>query len=932
VHIGTLLSKLHYKWKAMVSILLVVAAVSVHFGVIESICDLYLSAAVAFDFNNFFSLNYTTIIAFIVLFLILMAHLMLVRFFVRTLLFISGGKIQFVLIALLAGGLLILSVGSFLEYKIQLLFSMLWLMGFAWYICRFPRPAFPLSSARMVSWLLMYSISVGLLLGQLSDQRLQKRLYDIGRTLLMQNDQTSNYLVRFASAGIRRLDWASIIDQSKNISQTNVVRDSLAGKYFGGYLDRFETKFYFYDDDKAPVNNSGNESFETLNALFNSGQRDEGYPWLVSFEESFDQFGYIIKFDAFSGAVDAIRKGYVFVVVRSVVMRNAVMAPELFRQLQDFAIDLPAGFSYAWYKNNRLIEQYRNYPFPSVVPAWNAKQQQSVWNREMEGSFEIWMNAGSSTILAISSERKIWLDFVSLVAYMFCSFLLLYTIMRLLGALAQRTSFQWPIFKPLVFTIQAQIRLTIIAILGVSFLLVAYITINFFIGQFRKVNEGRLAKLVEAVSSELAAQIPASAVNIPEAEQGNIITPALQRIAKQMDTDINFYDRNGHLVASTQNVLFLKQVISEMMHPAAFYVLTKGSVHRHLKEETIGNLTYNSIYQPFTTTDGSLIGYLQVPYFASQNELKQEISNFVVILVNIIAFVFLLSGGLAVLISGSITRSFAIIADKMNQLRLSEKNERIEWAANNEIGHLVAQYNRMVDELETSASRLAQSERELAWREMARQVAHEIKNPLTPMKLNLQFLQKAITEKSPDVQEISMRVASSLVSQIDHLSKIALDFSQFANIGNARTSTFDLQTVIRDLVNLYDTQEHMHIAWNPVAQPVYINADKTQMNRLFTNLLQNASEAADGRLGFSIAINESVSDRHVHIEVKDNGPGIPSDIQPRIFMPNFTTKSSGTGLGLAICKAITENAGGRIWFRTSAQEGTSFFVELPLAR
>jgi signal transduction histidine kinase len=124
----------------------------------------------------------------------------------------------------------------------------------------------------------------------------------------------------------------------------------------------------------------------------------------------------------------------------------------------------------------------------------------------------------------------------------------------------------------------------------------------------------------------------------------------------------------------------------------------------------------------------------------------------------------------------------------------------------------------------------------------------------------------------------------------------------------------------------------MHIAWNPVAQPVYINADKTQMNRLFTNLLQNASEAADGRLGFSIAINESVSDRHVHIEVKDNGPGIPSDIQPRIFMPNFTTKSSGTGLGLAICKAITENAGGRIWFRTSAQEGTSFFVELPLAR
>nr|MCU0395767.1 HAMP domain-containing histidine kinase [Chitinophagaceae bacterium] len=928
-HIGGLLSRINYKWKALMALLFVAGALTFHFGIIESICSLYLSAAVAFDFNNFFSLNYTTIIAFVVMFLILMAHLMLVRFFLRSLLFITGGKIRFVLMVVLAGGLLVLSLAGFLQYKIQLLFSLIWLLGFAWYICRYPRPAFPISSGRMVAWMLVYSISVGLLLGDLSDDRLRKRLYDLGKTLLMQNDQTSDYLVRFSSGSIRRLDWTGLIQQSADSIRSQQLRDSLAGKYFGGYLDRFDTRFYFYDADRRAVNNPGEESYESLNTLFEASRKEDGYPWLASFEESFDRFGYIMKFDAYSGAVDAISNGHVFVVVRSVVMRNALLAPELFRQLQDFAIDLPGGFSYAWYKNGRLVEQYRNYPFPSVVPPNG--QKQSVWNQETDEAFEIWMNAGGNTILAISSARKRWLDFVSLVAYTFCSFLVIYSTLRLAGTILQGGAFRIPVFKPFVFTIQAQIRLTIIAILGISFLLVAYITINFFVGQFRKVNEERLAKLIQTVSAELANQVPASAMQLSEATLQEVVDPALQHIAKSLDADINFYDRTGKMVSSTQDVLFRKQVISILMHPEAFHILAKGSVHRHLMDETIGNLEYTSIYEPFRTADGSLLGYLQVPYFASQNELKQEISNFVVILINIIAFVFLLSGGLAVLISGSITRSFAIISEKMNQLRLSEKNERIEWTANNEIGNLVAQYNRMVDELESSAARLAQSERELAWREMARQVAHEIKNPLTPMKLNLQFLQKAISENHPNVNEISTRVAGNLVSQIDHLSRIAFEFSQFANIGNARSSVFDLQTVLSDLVMLYDTQEHLHIQWVRSSRPVFINADKTQMNRLFTNLLQNASEAASDQQEVRISLIETLEAGKVLIEVKDNGHGIPADLQPRIFMPNFTTKSSGTGLGLAICKAIVEKAGGRIWFNTSERTGTSFFVELPLA-
>nr|MCU0334344.1 ATP-binding protein [Chitinophagaceae bacterium] len=381
-----------------------------------------------------------------------------------------------------------------------------------------------------------------------------------------------------------------------------------------------------------------------------------------------------------------------------------------------------------------------------------------------------------------------------------------------------------------------------------------------------------------------------------------------------------------------QNVLFLKEVISNRMNPMAFYQLTKGRLHRYIENDQIGNLPYSSIYQPVRGNGGQLIGYLQIPYFATQNELKQEISNFVVILINIIAFVFLLSGGLALLISSSITRSFAVVAERMNQLRLSEKNERIEWQGKNEIGVLVEQYNRMVDQLESSAAMLKQNERELAWREMARQVAHEIKNPLTPMKLSLQFLQKAIKEKHADVPLISERVATNLVGQIDHLSRIAFEFSQFANIGNARLQQFDLHAVIKDLILLYEIQDNLQIDWKKLPQPLMLNADVTQMNRLFTNLIQNAAESVAADQPIQIEISETIRGNRVLIAIADNGPGIPTEVQPRIFMPNFTTKSSGTGLGLAICKAIVEKAGGNIWFTTRPGEGTTFFVELPLLR
>ena len=238
----------------------------------------------------------------------------------------------------------------------------------------------------------------------------------------------------------------------------------------------------------------------------------------------------------------------------------------------------------------------------------------------------------------------------------------------------------------------------------------------------------------------------------------------------------------------------------------------------------------------------------------------------------------------------------------------------------------------MVAKLGESAEALAKTEREGAWREMARQVAHEIKNPLTPMKLSIQYLQKAIDNNSSNVKEMTANVARTLIEQIDHLSKIASDFSQFANIGNIKNEVFDLHDVIASITSLYEAIEGLNFTWRKVPQRIMVMMDRTQINRLFTNLLQNAIEASHERDEKLITIEEELEEDYILVSISDNGEGIPEATQEKIFTPNFTTKSSGTGLGLAMSKAIVEQARGGIWFETTEDEGTTFFIRLPILR
>jgi nitrogen fixation/metabolism regulation signal transduction histidine kinase len=404
----------------------------------------------------------------------------------------------------------------------------------------------------------------------------------------------------------------------------------------------------------------------------------------------------------------------------------------------------------------------------------------------------------------------------------------------------------------------------------------------------------------------------------------------INEIARLHNTDINYYDKNGNLEVSSIPYIYSRRVLSYKMHPAAFSALHFNHQIKFTQKERIGSTSYISCYVAVRDENNELAGYLNVPSLNSQNELKLEINNFLVTLININALIFIFAGGIAILVTSRITSSFTLIGNKMREISLGKANEEITWHGKDEIGALVDEYNKMVRKLEQSAQALARSEREGAWREMARQVAHEIKNPLTPMKLSIQYLQRAISNNSPNVKELSQQVANTLIEQIEQLSKIAGDFSQFANIGNITIENFDIGDVIASLVNLYSADSNVHITWARRDNNYIINADKLQVTRLFTNLIKNAIEASTTAGIAELTITQYAENGYVVTAIHDNGTGIPADMQQKIFMPNFTTKSSGTGLGLAICHGIVEKANGRIWFETEVNKGTTFYVSLPL--
>ncbi len=896
--------------------------------------SLIADARISFNVTNFFSLDRYSFLGFVVLAMLALSYFLATTMMVRLLSPLIRGYAVFFYALLALFGLLLISFTHGYNLVELNIYVLVWLII---YIFLLRQPRISQSDSRwsvsvLLLWIFLYSISISLIIiGENSRVELERRKRTAEK-LSLQADPTSERLLSIALTYFDNDFLYANFSRFLHPISNHYLKDSLVNKNFSAYLNKYDTRIYTFDAAEQPLFNEDPISYDTLNTIF----RIEGKPTNITdmryFEKSFDKFSYISRkmvTDSMGMAV-----GYMFILSEPKKYKNDALVPELFRARKDFLPDeyLPI-YSYAIYNNRELVDYYNGYVFPTrLSPAQVPKS--SFTRLQNAGYDELWYR-DNNKVVVIARRDNLWLESMTLVAYLFTTFLLLLGLFRLAAMLVRSRLRRELIRKELQLNLRTQVHGTIIFISLFSFLVIGAATIVFFINRYNKNKQDQLSKAIQIMTNEVQSKIDSRfffdyMLKLYEEGRNEFLENLVQEVSEIHGTDINIYDLNGELRLSSNPFIYDKGILSARMNPEAYYQVHTKRLVQVTTEEQMGGISYQSIYSPVRDEKGNAYAYLNMPSFDSQEELKKEISNFLVTIINLNAFIFLFAGVIALFITNRITSSFALISEKMRAVSLGQHNDEIEWRRDDEIGELVTEYNKMVLKLEESAAALAKSEREGAWREMARQVAHEIKNPLTPMKLSIQYLQKAIDNNSGDVKQLTSNVARTLVEQIDHLSKIASEFSQFANISNATNEHFDLHEILYSLSHLYDSSEQVAFHWIPVARQLPVLADRTQLNRLFTNLLQNAVEATLHKDHRMVRVLEELEDHKVRVSITDNGDGIPETMRGKIFTPNFTTKSSGTGLGLAMSKGIVEQAKGQIWFETLEGGGTTFFVELPL--
>lgn len=896
--------------------------------------SLVADSTISFDVTDFFSLNWYTVAGFAVLACLSLAYYYLSQLLFSFIFPLFRGRSFLIYFVIGFAGLVYLTVRSGKPEVLFYLPVLLWLLMYTWFVSR--RSLIinhvRINIAGTLSWIFVFSVSIAAIMlaenGKVEWEK-RKRIAD---KLAVQTDPSSE---RLMSIAIKYLDddflsdnFHRFRDEGKNI----FLRDSIIAGNYSGYLNKYDTRLYVYDENNEPLYNDDPTSYEALNIIFTVQSKATEMEGLYYYETSFDKFNYIIRRDV----MDTTNKkmGSFFIVSNLKNFSRDALFPELFRQNKKTDPENSPIYSNAVYIKNRLVSPPGNYPFATWLTGEEIPKEE--FKTKANGDFdELWYRASKDKVVVIARQKGTIIETITLFSYIFCSFLFLVAFVQLIS-LILKTGYNWKgLNKLLQLNIRSQVHSTIIFISIFSFLIIGAATISFFITRYKKSNSDKLSRTMKIMVNEMEKKLSDHStfddvVKIYDSVSNYDLQKLVGEVSDIHGVDVNVYSLKGDLQVSSEANVYTKGVLSKKMDPAAYFHLDRLRQVQHSQEEKIGNFSYLSIYSPVRDEEGKAYAYINIPYFTSKPELDQEISNFLVTIINLNAFIFLIAGLIALFITNRITRAFSLISDKMKEVNLGKHNDEIAWNREDEIGELVKEYNKMVTKLGESADALAKSEREGAWREMARQVAHEIKNPLTPMKLSMQYLQKAIQNNQPNIKELTSNVANTLVEQIDHLSKIAADFSQFANIGTTKIELFDLHEVIGSLKDLFSPNENVRISWWPVNDKVMMEADKTQMNRLFTNLLANAVEACKQDTVCKIEINERRDGDTIHISIKDQGEGIPEEMQERIFIPNFTTKSSGTGLGLAMCKGIVEQAKGKIWFETEQGTGTTFHVELPL--
>lgn len=595
------------------------------------------------------------------------------------------------------------------------------------------------------------------------------------------------------------------------------------------------------------------------------------------------------------------------------------IAPEGFGFPQLLQEDRHKGandYSVANYSDNVLVYKYGRYIYPNFLNDLQGKDRGFNYK---QGFKHYTIKNGENNAIVISTQRKGWSELTAPFAVFFSILLIPYLlIIWLIRPKEDKKS----------RSLRQRMQSVVLYTLAISFIAIGPVSVIYMRSVYNQKTITSQFETTRTLSIEMANHLDLASM-IGETSS-DTWTEILQQYSNAFFTDLNLYNLNGTLIATTRPEINELNLQAALMNAEAYQQMHRNKALYYTHEEHLGKGKYESAYIPLTDGGGNTLAYLNTPYFSSATELHKEIQNFVLTYINIILILLGMALAFILSITKRLTQPLALIQSKMGKIKIDQKNELIEWHRDDEIGALIKQYNKLIIELEKSAAELRRTSAESAWRGVARQVAHEIKNSLTPMRLSVQMLQRSMQKGDANLEEKMRRTSATLIEQIDALSDIATSFSRYAKLPENHPQPLDLAEVIGNVVNLYDNVENITFSYIYDTKTDHnYNGDKTNLNSAIGNIIKNATQAIGTKPDGQIEVNLVAKENRFVITVADNGKGIREEDKDKVFLPNFTTKSGGSGVGLSLAYNIIQTHGGNIAFESIVNVGTKFTVELP---
>jgi len=875
---------------------------------------LVISSTISFDLSNLFSLNFYSYLGLIIMCFMLCALFLLIANSIRQNTVEFSRTVLFIFLLGIANYLAQYFIG---ERNIAFINWPMILLLFSATVHRYYSDRYNLTRSLFLI-LLLSLISSYIILHQTALKE-RRNMSVMAQKLSEEKDPIAEYLFE---KNVEKMQKDSALLQLIQAywNYPDSVNSYITETYFKGFWQGYELQFTFCSPTDRllvqPDNLEVNCQRFFTDRIEKDGTTTGSYPLFLMQSET-GRISYLSQVEFEIDSFDIV----LFAEFNNKRLNENEGYPELLLDQKEISRSISLGaLSFAKYENNELIASVGDYSFSSLLDSIHVKVG-SVLKVEDGLHNHLYYRLNATTLIELVGQRNDWLNAFTTFSYVFTMLALLIVLIALLLP-EFPIQVEWRIRD---FTTKIQVFIIGILLLSIGMFSIA--STYYIKKQYRVKNDKNISEKLRSVLIEIDQKLG----DEDELNQSmnEYMTASLIKFSNVFYTDINLFGADGALIATSRPEIFDIGLKAQLMDAEAYQVMANEKKRIFINSENIGELNYLSAYVPFFNSDGQFLAYLNLPYFAKQDELEEEISSFLVSSINIYVVIFCFSIILSVIFANYISKPLQLLRENISKVNIGTSNEIIEWEGSDEISSLVKEYNRMVVKLADSADLLARTERAGAWKEMAKQVAHEIKNPLTPMKLSIQYLKRASDDNATDLDKRIDRTAQVLIQQIDALAQIADEFSNFAKMPDPQKVVMDFIPVLKNAVNLFDESEKGNIKLQLNCDVANVKADKDQLIRVFNNIIKNALQSIPDGKEAEIKIEVSQNESDYVISFEDNGTGIAKEDYERIFVPNFTSKSSGMGLGLAIVKNSIENSGGTVHFESVINQGTTFILTLP---